>query len=72
MPTSTDPQTLHCALRGARYPALPRDLAGVAEHNRASRSVLQLIRALPVRPYEGPNQVCMAVHGRFGECARGL
>jgi|SwirhirootsSR2_FD_contig_31_4803677_length_236_multi_4_in_0_out_0_1 hypothetical protein len=72
MLTSTDPQTLHCALRGACYPALPHDLADVAEQNQASQSVLDLIRALPERPYEGPNQVCMAVHGRFGECARGL
>ncbi|MFF7244332.1 DUF2795 domain-containing protein [Embleya sp. NPDC008237] len=52
-------------MRGVSYPARPGQLAEHAAHNRAGREIVDALRTLPPRAYEGPNQVCMALYGRF-------
>lgn len=67
-----DPDSVHVALHGVSFPALPEELIRTAMDNGAPENVVKALRGLPDRPFEGPAQVGMAVNGRFGECEPGL
>lgn len=54
---------VHQALRGAVYPARPRDLAERARGNAARPVLVAALLALPDQPVCGPNQVCAALLG---------
>jgi len=64
--TTPQPDDVQRALHGTRFPAHRDELVGRAGRNDASPAILDALRALPDRSYSGPDQVCMAVCGRFG------
>ncbi|MGC0417125.1 DUF2795 domain-containing protein [Embleya sp. AB8] len=70
--TAMEPEALQCALFGVRFPARPEALVAAATVNGAAVWVTRALAALPERPYEGPNQVCMALCGRHGGIDPGL
>ncbi|MFI6985513.1 DUF2795 domain-containing protein [Embleya sp. NPDC050154] len=70
--TMVEPEALQCALFGVRFPARPEALTAAATVNGAEVRVTRALAALPERPYEGPNQVCMALCGRQAGMDRGL
>ncbi|WP_331772595.1 DUF2795 domain-containing protein (plasmid) [Embleya sp. NBC_00888] len=69
--TDPTPMEIHCALRGATYPARPGGLIAYARANHAPPSVLRVLATLPDHPIVGPNQVCMALFGRHRETQPG-
>ncbi|MFF7245585.1 DUF2795 domain-containing protein [Embleya sp. NPDC008237] len=70
--TLMEPEALQCALFGVRFPARPEALSAAATNNGAAVWVTRALAALPERPYEGPNQVCMALCGRHAGMDPGL
>ncbi|OPC78350.1 hypothetical protein B4N89_40025 [Embleya scabrispora] len=70
--TTVDPEALHCAMFGVRFPARPAALSAAATINGAAVWVARALAALPERAYEGPNQVCMALCGRHAGLDPGL
>jgi len=69
--TPIDPDSVHVALHGVTFPASPTDLIRTAVDNGAPDDVVDALRSLPDRPFAGPDQVGMAINGRFGECDPG-
>ncbi|WP_331766214.1 DUF2795 domain-containing protein [Embleya sp. NBC_00896] len=59
-----EPVALQCALQGVSFPAHPRDLVRHALSHGVSSEIVQALATLPLRSYEGPNQLCMALCGR--------
>ncbi|MEU0939254.1 MULTISPECIES: DUF2795 domain-containing protein [unclassified Embleya] len=67
-----EPDALQCALFGVQFPARPAALTAAAATNGAAAWVTRALAMLPERPYEGPNQVCMALCGRHAAMDPGL
>jgi hypothetical protein len=55
------PVDLQKALGGASYPAGRDDLVALAEGNNAPDAVLEALRALPDRRFDGPDAVSKEV-----------
>jgi hypothetical protein len=51
------------ALKGMDYPAKKDDIVGQAERNGAGDEVLEALRGLPEKQYDGPDQVSEVVRG---------
>jgi hypothetical protein len=60
---NVSPIELQKALRGVHYPANRDQLLDRAQGNGASEDVLDALRALSDKDYDGPNAVSAAVAG---------
>ncbi len=62
--TDPSPVGVQKYLKGINYPAAKQDLARKASENGAPRDVLDLLRQLPDRSYDGPDKV-MEAYGKL-------
>jgi hypothetical protein len=53
------------ALKGMDYPASPEDLAAKAESNGASRDLVETLRGLGKKNFDGPNAVMQGLKGQL-------
>jgi Protein of unknown function (DUF2795) len=53
------------ALKGIDYPASPDDLAARAESNGASRDLVETLRGLRKKNFDGPNAVMQELKGQL-------
>jgi Protein of unknown function (DUF2795) len=53
------------ALKGADYPASPEDLASLAERNGADDQLVQTLRGMGKRSFDGPNAVMQELKGQL-------
>jgi hypothetical protein len=56
-PDKPNPSQLQKFLKGVDYPASRDDLVSHAKDNGADETVLEALRALPDRQFDGPNAV---------------
>jgi hypothetical protein len=61
MSDSPNPIEVQKALSGIDYPASRNDIVSTAEGNGAGGDVLEALRALPDREYDGPTAVSSAI-----------
>jgi hypothetical protein len=60
------PPEVQKALRGADYPATGTQLAQLAERNGAGRDLVETIKNLDSKTYDGPDKVMEALKGELG------
>jgi hypothetical protein len=53
------------ALKGMDYPASPEDLAAKAESNGASRDLVETLRGLGKKNFDGPSAVMQELKGQL-------
>ena len=62
--SNSSPIEIQKYLSGVDYPADRDDLVEAAESNGADSDLLELLRALPDRTYEGPSGVSKELSGK--------